>query len=238
MKNLRNSFTLIELLVVIAIIAILAAMLLPALANARKKARGIGCVNNLRTAGTAIHMYADEYEDYVLPLHFGTTEAAGKYRYKLWMQVLGDIGIVYPAKCIDGTRKMQPYMCPAVPLDRFNNTVQGHYHYTFNDKRVPRFASPDNWKTLRKFEQVKSHSRIWYALETRHNPAHANPDYFTQAYNINNYPFPTAASSAWFDTTRHGKTNILFFDSHVQACDTSIIDKSGDQASSFFWKGE
>jgi prepilin-type N-terminal cleavage/methylation domain-containing protein len=85
-----KAFTLIELLVVIAIIAILAAMLLPALAAAKRKAQQISCINNLKELGIAFKIWADDNQG-LYPMQLSTSQGGAQEHIVSSGQTLQDV---------------------------------------------------------------------------------------------------------------------------------------------------
>jgi prepilin-type N-terminal cleavage/methylation domain-containing protein/prepilin-type processing-associated H-X9-DG protein len=108
--KLHHGFTLIELLVVISIISILISILLPALGKARQSAKAMGCLNQLRTIGQAVHMYANDNDDYVPGWLNSLTNTSANYR---WVSVL-----------MPYTVKAMPWVCTNAPERALSQHIQ------------------------------------------------------------------------------------------------------------------
>jgi prepilin-type N-terminal cleavage/methylation domain-containing protein len=118
-----KGFTLIELLVVIAIIAILAAMLLPALAASKRKAYRIQCVSNQKQIGVGLQLYVDENNDNY-PCHLGWADVGGQCPSNAYT---ASFAATYAGSTPQDNRPLNRYMknvnvfhCPADKGDSFN----------------------------------------------------------------------------------------------------------------------
>jgi prepilin-type N-terminal cleavage/methylation domain-containing protein/prepilin-type processing-associated H-X9-DG protein len=121
-QSSRRGFTLIELLVVIAIIAILAAMLIPALSKAKQKAQGVSCLNNTKQLTLAWRLYAEDANDILLTCQDGRNGPTMVGRTN-WVQGNLDFSsaqgnwdpavYIYPSPMFPYAKNAQVYKCPA-----------------------------------------------------------------------------------------------------------------------------
>jgi len=249
----RAGFTLIELLVVIAIIAILSALLLPALQGAKESGRSAQCMSNLRLIGVAIRLYADDYNDYVVPMHHpgGVTGPMGTdWTRGGWVWILRTSGYAKDggSESPDGGRAKGEgiFRCPTYSA-RTPRAANGVYaikdiswyrtHYALNEWiSWPGFyGSPmGSWA---KFAQFGQPTRTYLAADA-FIPGHMTANnWYIATHSMNGSsvdpgpdPRHVARVGVGFGNTG-GKVNMLLADGHVE----SIADWPGRTGGA--WQG-
>ncbi len=195
----RRAFTLIELLVVIAIIAILMAVLMPALNRVREQGKRAACLNNVKQLAIAWNVYCDSNDDKMVKANSHATEADAWVQYETnWTE----------AEQLAGIRRGYLYRyCPSERLYKCPTGIRGErLTYTIVDRLNGHLAmsgaTPD---PLKKRSQIRNSGQQIVFLDE----GHGSPSSWTVYY----------YQEKWWDliTARHGDgTNFSFADGHSE----------------------
>ncbi len=220
-KTARKHFTLIELLVVIAIIAILAAMLLPALNKARERGRAVTCVSQHKSVGSILLMYAEANDGYLPPVQYTVpSEGVRSWIYSISMDHFGwtfaevesnsyDLEGSVPVKV--GSKMVGLWQCPS-SIEFWVNANIGYYcyvgNYSFNSRLF-------GWNSLswpcRKITSISQPSGTGVMFDGLIGVNNSQP----QLDNAYFFMHRSSSNYASIDYRHSGMSSILYLDGHA-----------------------
>ena len=220
-------FTLIELLVVIAIIAILAAILLPALQSARERGKGSACINNLRQVVHWHLLYADDFYGYIPYLRRDSIPSPNQYWYEL---------VARYARSGAGIKNNNEVLKQA---DQHIPVLSGCPSRRYTDR-------PISWSRIHYWDNTSDKFRATTALKTNNFTKPASAPLLIDAPGLDSNP-PTSSFSWYVEYSdapkigyRHNKAaNTGFLDGHVSGLMRREIPDGTDTAAldfNRFWR--